>query len=103
MYCCCDCPLSVACCNNDLSNLNVCTDRDCHNKFLICLFDGESDDCVYSSTIENDDSITFGDGLTTGGIINPIEFIGEGQVSLYECYVIYQGGRPGQASILNNI
>lgn len=81
IYCCCDCP-SVTCCDEDLSNLNFCTDRDCNNKFLICLFDGESDDCVYSSTIENEDSITFGDGLTTGGITNPIEFIGEGQGTL---------------------
>ena len=82
-YCCCDCPTGIDCCQNQLSSLTVCTDRDCNNKFLICFSDESSETCVYSDTVEDDDSISFSSGLTRGGINNPLQYDGNGQVSLF--------------------
>ena len=82
-YCCCDCPAATSCCENEPSSLTVCNDRDCHNKFLICFSDGSSETCVYSDTVQANDSISFSNGFTQGGISNPLQFDGDGQVSLF--------------------
>ena len=79
-YCCCDCPTDILCCTSQLSSLTVCSDRDCHNRFLLCFSDGSSETCVYSDTVEDDDSISFS---TQGGISNPLQYNGDGQVSLF--------------------
>ena len=66
----------------------MCTDRDCNNRFLICFSDGSSETCVNSDTVRDDDSITFSSGLTKAGINNPIQYDGEGQVSLFMIFVV---------------
>ena len=88
MYCCCDCPTSGSCCSSQLSSLTACTDRDCNNRFLICFSDASNETCVNSDTVRDDDSITFSSGLTKGGINNPIQYDGEGQVSLFMIFVV---------------
>ena len=82
-YCCCDCPTGISCCDNQLSSLITCNDRDCHNKFLICFSDESSETCVYSDTVQANDSISFSSGFTQGGINNPLQYDGDGQVSLF--------------------
>ena len=69
-------------CENELSSLSVCNDRDCNNKFLICFSDGSNETCVYSDTVKDDDSISFSSGLTQGGINNPLQYDGDGQGTL---------------------
>ena len=87
-YCCCDCP-SPSCCESQLSSLTVCTDRDCNNKFLICFSDGSSETCVYSDTVEGDDSISFSSGLTQGGINNPLQYDGDEQGTLTVNIIVF--------------
>ena len=41
-----------------------------------------------TDTVRDDDSITFSCGLTEGDINNPIQYDGEGQVSLFMIFVV---------------
>ena len=74
-YACCDCPAGVACSASTLSALgHICTDRDCYNRFLICV-DGK---CIYSESTNAGDDLTFTNKIVN--LDNPLKFEGNSQV-----------------------